>query len=321
MSYWNESVVIRSRSYPRFIGAPLDGVTNVPFRKTVRIFSPDVLLYTEICHADTVVFGKKEAWAPDPSDVPINFQIAASDETFIVQACERVLELGVSMIDINIGCPAGSVVRDGMGAGSALMGDITRLRRVVSLFRAHVPCALTVKMRAGFKTNVARDVVVMLEDLGVDALCVHPRLQTQKFSGQPDYALLAEIKKLVSIPVFVSGGITNVEIARSVYEDTGVDGFLIGRALMGRPWLLQQCIEESQGRSFVVTHDIIRKALVSHLDYSVNWFGPSRGLGIFKKHLKVYLDELGYTREASIALLQLECPELVKQSFVQNGNL
>lgn len=318
MSYWKESFVVRSQSFPRFIGAPLDGVTNVPFRKTVRLFSPLALLYTEICHADTIVNAQKCHWTVDPLDSPINFQIAAADEAFIIKACENVLAEGITMIDINIGCPAGSVVRDGKGAGAALMGDITRLRQVVSLFRANLPCILTVKMRSGFRKKVALDVAKMLEDLGVEAICVHPRLQTQKFSGEPDYALLGEIKKAIAIPVLVSGGITSWPVACSVYEQTGVDGFLIGRALMGRPWLLYQLIEQSQGREITMPRESIQRAMLQHLDFAVSWYGPSRGLGIFKKHLKVYLGDLGFTREQSIELLQLRYPEELKQFFQNN---
>lgn len=315
MNYWNESIVIRSCSYPRFMGAPLDGVTNVPFRKTVRLFSPSVLLYSEMCHVDTIATGKKQDWLLEPTDTPINFQIAAADETDIVRACQYITQAGISMVDINIGCPAGSVVRDGLGAGSALMGDITRLRAIVSLLRANLSCILTAKMRAGFRTHVALDVAMVLEDLGVEAICVHPRLQTQKFSGEPDYRILTDIKKVVSIPVLVSGGITNFSVARSVFEHTGVDGFLIGRALMGRPWLLQQCIEESQGRSCCITSEMIQHALLYHLDYAVHWFGQSRGLGIFKKHLKVYLEQLGFMRDRSVELLNMTCPQQLKVSF------
>lgn len=315
LQYWKDSVVIRSQVYPRFIGAPLDGVTNVPFRKTIRLFSPAVLLYTEMCHADTIVQGDYREWALDSSDIPVNFQVAAADETYIMKVCERLVEAGITMVDLNIGCPAGSVVKDGKGAGSALMGDITRLRHVVRMFREHLSCILTVKMRSGFRKNVALDVAKMLEELGIEAICVHPRLQIQKFSGEPDYALLAQIKKAVSIPVLVSGGITSFAVAETVYEQTGVDGFLVGRALIGKPWLLHQLNEQSQGRSFEIISDHIRHALLYHVDASVQWFGPSRGLALFKKHLKIYLEQLNFSREQAVQLLQQRCPEQFKKSF------
>ena len=87
-----------------------------------------------------------------------------------------------------------------------------------------------------------------------------------------------------------------------MYESTGVDGFLIGRALTGHPWLLHKLTEESQGREYTVSKEDIQEAMMHHLDYAVAWLGPSRGLAYFKKHLKVYLADLGYEQSQCIQL-------------------
>ncbi len=306
MNYWKSPLVIGSRSFGRFIGSPLDGVTNVPFRQTVRLFSPEALLYTEICHCDTIVNDEPKKWGLEVGEPFINFQISSADETYIERACERLITHGITMVDINIGCPAKTVVNK--GAGSALMGDLPRLKKIISLCRACLSVALTVKMRAGFKDYNALEVAQMLQDLGIDALCVHPRLQSQGFSGEPDYALVGQIKKALSIPVFVSGGITSWPIAKIVYEATGVDGFLIGRALIGTPWLLLQLARESQGMHYIINNTDIHATMMYHLDSAVSWLGPSRGLAYFKKHLKVYARHLGYEYPQSIELLSSSCP-------------
>lgn len=301
MNYWNTPFYIRSYSFSRFVGSPLDGVTNRPFRQAVRLFSPHALMYTEICHCDTIVHCDPKSWGLQVGEEQINFQMSAADTTYIEWACERVCEAGVRMVDINIGCPAKSVIHK--GAGSALMADVPRLKEVITLFRACLPIPLTVKMRAGFKDHNARDIACMLEDLGVDALCIHPRLQSQGFSGDPDYAIVADIKQNVGIPVLVSGGITNSAIARSVYEITGVDGFLIGRALLGRPWLLHQLEVETQGGRCDIDRCCIQDVMMKHLEFLCAWFGPSRGLAYFKKHLKEYAAQLGLSKEENIDLL------------------
>ncbi|MDP3889253.1 MAG: tRNA-dihydrouridine synthase [bacterium] len=316
MNYWNSPLTIGNRSFGRFIGSPLDGVTNQPFRKAVRLFSPQVLLYTEICHCNTIVHREPATWGLEVGEPHINFQMSAADETFIERACERVLAHGVDMVDINIGCPAITVVSK--GAGSALMGDMPRLKSIIKRFRACLPGVMTVKMRAGFKENNALDVAKMLEELGVDALCVHPRLQSQGFGGEPDYPLVGEIKRHVGIPVLVSGGIKSFTDARFVYEMTGVDGFLVGRALLGKPWLLAQLTTESQGGLWVMPPDRIRDTMIKHLDEAVVWFGPRRGLAYFKKHLKVYLEQLGVERELAITLLNTSCLEHFKQLLFAN---
>lgn len=312
-NYWNSQLRIGNRSFGRFIGSPLDGVTNRPFRKTVRLFSPEALLYTEICHCGKIVHCEPDRWGLEVGEPFINFQMAASNETFIAYACERILAKGVDMFDINIGCPAKTVINN--GAGSALMGDVPRLKAVIKQFRACLPGIMTVKMRAGFKENNALDVAKMLEDLGVNAICVHPRLQTQGFTGQPDYALVGMIKQQVSIPVLVSGGIKTFADAKAVYEIAGVDGFLIGRALLGKPWILAQLTAESQGGSWTVSPDQIHDTIIKHLDAAEAWFGPNHGLAFFKKHLKVYLEQLGIERKQLVTLLNTSCPEHFKELF------
>lgn len=264
-------------------------------------------MYTEICHCDTIMFCDPVKWGLEVGEPHINFQMSAAGESFIEQACERVLAQNIDMVDINIGCPAYAVVS--RGAGSALMGDVPRLITVIKRFRACLPGIMTVKMRAGFKEPNALEVAKLLEDLGVNALCVHPRLQTEGFTGEPDYALVGEIKKRVGIPVLVSGGIKSFADAKSVYEMTGVDGFLVGRALLGKPWLLAQMTAESQGGVWELSHERIHKTMLNHLDAAIDWFGPSRGLAFFKKHLKVYLQQLGVEKKQAVALLQTSNPE------------
>jgi tRNA-dihydrouridine synthase B len=301
MNYWNTPFYIRSYAFNRFVAGPLDGVTNRPFRQTVRLFSPAALMYTEICHCDTIVCRDPKNWGLQVGEEQINFQMSASDTRYIARACECACAAGVRMVDINVGCPAKSVVRN--GAGSALLADVPRLKAVITLFRACLTIPLTVKMRAGFKDCNARDVACMLEDLGIDAVCIHPRLQSQGFSGDPDYKIVADIKRRVGIPVLVSGGITNSLVARSVYEVTGADGFLIGRALVGRPWLLRQLEVEACGGRYEVDRCCIQDTMIRHLGFSCAWFGPSRGLAYFKKHLKEYAAQLGLSGEDSVRLL------------------
>lgn len=301
MNYWKSSFTVGPYSFGRFIGSPLDGVTNVPFRRVVRSLSPQALLYTEICHSNTIVNTDAYVWGVERNEWPINFQLCAPDTTYIEAACQRILEFGIKMVDINIGCPAQSVIST--GAGSALMGDIDQLKDIIQILRPQLPIPLTVKMRAGFKASTALEIASMLEDLGVDAICIHPRLQSQKFSGELDYKLVANIKQKVKIPVLFSGGITQWSIAKAVYEMTGTDGFLIGRALTGTPWLLDQLTHESQGEHYPITRELIISSMLSHFEHAISWFAPRRGAAYFKKHLKIYLAHLGIVGKDSIKFL------------------
>ena len=139
MGFWEEKIKIGNREFPRFIGGPLDGITDSPFRALVRDFSKEELLYTEMRHVACVANdkGAQKALLFDQLERPLNYQVSANNTKFIERACERILEAGVDAIDLNIGCPAKNVVNS--GSGSALMADIPRLTEIVTLFRKVIP--------------------------------------------------------------------------------------------------------------------------------------------------------------------------------------
>lgn len=288
MNYWQEKIKIANLEYPRFIGGPLDGITDSPFRKLVREFSQEELLYTEMRHVACIAnpTGGKKALNFEQLERPLNYQVAANSTRFIPEAVEKILASGVDMVDLNIGCPAKNVCNS--GSGSALMADLPRLEEIVKLFRKLLPIPFTVKIRAGYKSQNALDVAKLLEQCGVDAIAIHPRLQTQRFEGRPDYVYAAQVKQAVNIPVIISGGVVNWATAKMVYEITGVDGFLIARGIWAKPWKLLELREHSQGRPFAVTTPMILQCALKHLEYMLAYYGP-HGLYNFRKHLPFYI--------------------------------
>ena len=314
MSFWDEQIKIGNRSFPRFIGGPLDGITDSPFRQLVRDFSQDELLYTEMRHVRCVSNerGAQKALKFESSERPLNFQFAANSEEGVAQACERVLQKGVDMIDLNIGCPARNVI--GSGSGSALMADLPRLKKIVTAFREAVPIPFTVKIRAGYKTENAVEVAQLLQDCGADALAIHPRLQSQRFEGRPDYAIAAKVKRALSIPMIISGGIVNFKLAQMVHEQTGADGFLIGRGIWGQPWKLAQLKAHAQGHAYTVDNLTIVRYALKHLDNLVQYYG-SHGVFIFRKHLPFYVRGQREATELRRALMQITCAQTVKEQL------
>lgn len=288
MSFWQEKITIGSLSFPRFIGGPLDGITDSPFRQLVREFSKDELLYTEMRHVACVAHdvGGAKSLKFDQLERPLNYQVAANSTDYIEAAVEKILAASVDIVDLNIGCPARNVI--GSGSGSALMADPARLEAILKLFRKLLPIPFTVKMRAGFKEKNALDIARLIQDCGADALAIHPRLQTQHFEGQPDYALAAAVKKSVSIPVIISGGVVNFKTAQLVYNQTGVDGFLIGRGIWARPWKLHEMNEHARGNLWQPDTKTILHYAIKHLDTMLRYYGP-KGLFAFRKHLPFYL--------------------------------
>lgn len=316
MSYWQEKIKIGNREYPRFIGGPLDGITDSPFRKLVREFSPDELLYTEMRHVRCIAneTGGQKALNFDLSERPLNFQVAANSVDFIQQACEKILAKGVDIVDLNIGCPAKNVI--GSGSGSALMADIPRLKNILLEFRKNLPIPFTVKMRAGFKVNNAVQVAQLIQDCGADALAIHPRLQTQLFEGRPDYAVAAAVKRAVSIPVIISGGVVNPVTAKLVYEQTGVDGYLIGRGIWAKPWKLHELDQYFNGQEYRVDRQQILMYALKHLDYMIDYYGP-QGLLCFRKHLPFYVKGLPSASELRGKLVVTTSVEEVRDGLHQ----
>lgn len=314
MSFWQEKIKIGNREFPRFIGGPLDGITDSPFRKLVRDFSKEELLYTEMRHVACVVHDKggQKALLFNQLERPLNYQISANTPQYLQQACEKIIERGVDCIDLNIGCPAKNVV--GSGSGSALMADLPRLKTLVTMLRAAISIPFTVKIRAGFKHCNAVEVAQLLQDCGVDALAIHPRLQTQKFEGRPDYALAAQVKKAVTIPVIISGGVVNFKTAQLVYEQTGVDGFLIGRGIWAKPWKLHELNEHARGVAYQPDMSIVWTYAIKHLEELVDYYGI-RGLYMFRKHLPFYLKGLPEASKMRQQLVVSQSIDEIKQEL------
>lgn len=290
MDYFNSHVKIKHLSYPRFMGGPLDGITDSPFRKLVRDFSKDELLYTEMRHVRSVVTPKGGALALDLAQFerPLNFQVSANSVEFIEQACEKILQTGVDAIDLNVGCPASNVVSS--CSGSALMANPVMLEKILKEFRRVIPdhVLFTIKIRAGFKEINAVDIAKLAQDCGVDALAIHPRLKTQMFTGQPNYQVAAAVKQALQIPVLFSGNVVNFKTAKMTYELTGVDGFLIGRGMWAKPWKLEEMKQHALGKEFVVDSQMILKVALRHLSLMIEQYGM-HGLFRFRKHLPFYI--------------------------------
>lgn len=289
MSYWNEPLIIANHAFPRFIGGPLDGITDSPFRRLVREFSTHELLYSEMRHAACIApggVGSQRALKFASLERPLNFQIAASTTVPLAKALERIMQAGVDFVDLNVGCPAKNVIHS--GSGSALMADPERLKSILHDIQKYSTVPFTVKIRSGFKQENAVTIAQMIQDAGASALAIHPRLQTQKFQGQPDYDVAARVKRAVNIPVILSGNIVNWQTAKMAYERTGVDGFLIGRALWSRPWKLHELYEHSQGREYLVNSSMRIATALKHIEYMMDYYGP-HGIYTFRKYLPLYI--------------------------------
>lgn len=314
-SFWQQKITLAGRQVPRFMTAPLDGITDSPMRQVIRGFSPEILMFAEMRHVDTVAneaSGKSLRY--HPCEQPLVFQFSANRTPFIGKAVERVLAAGFTAFNLNAACPAPAVVRS--GSGSALMADIPKLKEIIEELQRTIAgrAPLSLKIRAGFKLKNAYDVALLAQDLGCEAIIIHPRTQPERFAARLDYDLVASIKKALTIPVVFSGNITKFEVAERVRDLTGCDGFMVGRALWGSPWKLKEITEAAAGNAFTIDRTAIFACLIKHLDLNCEFYGQ-HGYAHFKKHLAHYIKAFPNASQWRTTLLRTQSEEEMRMQF------
>jgi tRNA-dihydrouridine synthase B len=289
-NFWQEKINIGTLQVPRFMSAPIDGITDSPTRQLIRDFSPEILLFTEMRHVAQVANEKsKKSLQFEKIEHPICFQISANNTNFIEKAIGRILEKNVEAINLNVGCPAKNIVK--AGAGSALMANIPELKNIIKIIsnaiNGKVP--LTIKIRAGFKEKNAIEVSLLAQDMGIQAIIIHPRTQPEAFFAPLDFNLVKQIKEKVQIPVIFSGNINSFEKAKNTHALTGVDGFMIGRALYGAPWKIREIMEAAGDNTFNLDHNSIINIALKHLKLSGEFYGDKVGFNVIKQQLPAYI--------------------------------
>ncbi len=244
--------------------APMAGITNLPFRLIVKKKGA-ALVFTEMVSAAGLTLGQKktmEYLKSHPDERPLGVQLFGSTPEIMAGAARMVVEAGADLVDINMGCPAKKVVKT--GAGGALLRSPDRVKEILNAVRPVCPVPLTVKMRAGWSPYepAACDLASLIEDCGVDALTLHPRYVTQKFSGPADWSLIRKVKERVTIPCIGNGDVFSPSLALDLMHRTGCDGVMIGRGAVGNPWIFTQILQLQKRLSVAQPSLDERKALI-----------------------------------------------------------
>ncbi len=221
--------------------APMAGVTDKSYRKVCKEMGAG-LVYTEmissraVFHDDTKT---KLLMNTEGEKRPIAYQIFGSDEESMAYTA-RYLEDKADIIDINMGCPAPKVVKN--GDGSKLLLDIKKAEKIIEAVVKNTTKPVTLKIRIGWDHNniVAVDFAKMAESKGISAITVHGRTRTDFYSGMADLDVIKKVKEAVEIPVMGNGDIVDEESALNMFEKTGVDGIMIGRGTFGNPWIFKK---------------------------------------------------------------------------------
>ncbi|MDE5587059.1 MAG: tRNA dihydrouridine synthase DusB [Bacilli bacterium] len=224
--------------------APMAGIGNSSFRKIVKEMGCG-LIYAEMVSDKALFYNSKKTidmLYMEEEERPITQQIFGSDKESFVVAAKYVYEhMHPDIIDINMGCPVPKVAVKSQ-AGAALLKNPEKIREIVSSVVSSVPIPVTVKIRSGWDQEHinAVEVAKICEEAGASAICVHPRTRSQGYSGKADWSIIKKVKDVVSIPVIGNGDVTSPELAKKMLEETGCDAIMIGRGVLGRPWLIRE---------------------------------------------------------------------------------
>jgi tRNA-dihydrouridine synthase B len=312
----------------RALLAPMAGVTDAGMRRIAERFGASATV-SEMITADGVARGDRETQlrlAKSGSGVRI-VQIAARDEAGIAKAAQCAQDSGADLIDINMGCPCKRVT--GGLAGAALMRDLDFAARLVRAAVQSVSVPVSVKMRLGWDeaSRNAAELARRAESEGAAMVTVHGRTRAQFYTGKANWSAIADVKNAVCIPVVANGDCSAPEDAQEMLRLSRADAVMIGRAALGRPWLVGEVAHflSTGKRRPAPALDVLRDVALEHFETLLAGMGETAGLRHARKHLAAYIDQSGCAASAEGAAMRrslvtttrpVEVRELVERLFM-----
>ena len=307
--------------------APMAGVTDLPFRRIVEKFNPG-LVCTEMVSSKALFYGDEKTKSllnTEGEKRPISMQIFGSDPETMGYAAKYVSELA-DIVDINMGCPAPKVVKN--GDGSKLLLDLEKAEEIIKSVVANSKVPVTLKFRKGWDNNhiVACDIAKIAEVNGISAITIHGRTRDEFYAGHADWDIIKKVKETVNIPVIGNGDVIDEESAKRMLEYTGVDGIAIGRGSMGNPWIFKQIqyylekAEKLAKPSNKEKYEILKE----HIELDIKYKGEGVALNEMRKHISWYTknmpDSSSFRNEINHITSKEELLQRINEYFINTKN-
>lgn len=278
--------------------APMAGITDLPFRLICEKYGAG-LTCTEMISSKGLYYNDsktKQLLNVENEQRPVAAQIFGSDIEALKKASEYVGKF-VDIVDINFGCPAPKIVKN--GDGSKLLQNLELLEQIAREVVKASSVPVTAKIRKGWdKDNiVAVEAAKILESAGISAITIHGRTREEYYSGTADWQIIKKVKEAVNIPVIGNGDIRGKEDAMRMFEKTNVDGIMIGRASIGNPWIFEEVVNYLSGNmQRSVTNEERLNVILEHINLEIQEKGESTAIKEMRKHLAYYIRN---TKDAS----------------------
>ena len=296
---------------------PMAGLTDRPFRVVCEKYNPG-LVVTEMVSAKALMYNDdktKLLLNTEEEDSKIAAQIFGSDAESIGFAAKYISDLGrFDILDINMGCPAPKVVKN--GDGSRILLDLDKVREVAKAAVDNSELPVTVKLRKGWDNDhiVAVEAAKILEEVGVSAITIHGRTRSEFYSGIADWDIIKQVKEAVNIPVIGNGDVDSPEKAKEMFEYTGCDGIMISRASLGRPWIFEEVQNYLSGKDNIeVSNEDKLNTILKHIDLEIKDKGEYTGIREMRKHICFYLKGMPNASEIRNEINHLEDREEIEK--------
>jgi tRNA-dihydrouridine synthase B len=300
--------------------APMAGITDRPFRLTVKQYGVS-LMFTELVSAEGLIRESEKTFELmrfTDHERPIGIQIFGNQPDMMARAAQIAESFKPDVIDLNFGCPARKVVNGGSGA--AILTDLQLLKRIVHTVVNAVHTPVSCKIRSGWNEGsiVAVEAARIIQKEGAALLTLHPRTKSQGFAGHADWRLIQTVKNLLDIPVIGNGDIFIPHDAARMFDETGCDAVMIGRAAMGHPWIFKQTDHLLETGALLPNPDLNDRVRVClrHYDLALRLHGIPRGLKEMRKHIGWYLKGMPGVSKIRSQLMTLENPDAVQALLI-----